>query len=592
MIGNCLGDSITADTQLFSLPSQPDAYTCSAKYGSENRILVLQLFGYTSEYAIETSFTLSEDSDNTINLSDTFTEPRYYSKQMFNLPSTRNYTVMFTSILRDCIRSLQTTCETKLNITARVTPNPSPPPLTNTFVTTSPSTSFPMNNLLLLLLLLSLLLCYMRVSCEFIPPSNQICMDESITFDCLLPGTFPTIQLFVINNTTVNLFQINNIDSFFGIDLTRLSATVDNALDQNTGLYTVLRANITLVNITKGDNGTLIGCTATTSGNVLLEDSDTLYLASPPSEPDIILSPIPSNCSVKVSWTYPIQSTLPITEEITDSVTNIITYDRVYFSNFLTAGQDYTYTLTSSNCLGDSITADTQLFSLPSQPDAYTCSAEYGSENRMLVLQLLGYTSEYAIETSFTLSEDSDNTTNLSDTFTEPRYYSKQMFDLPSTRNYTVVFTSVLRDCIGSLQTTCEAKLIITGIVTPTSPPIPTPTPSMTIPTQSPQDYLVYIIIAVVLFLLLLFLSFVIILLTCLLNRGKIFRNRTSPQNAKGFSKRVAAPAKISDSNENGDELNYLKPEFGSNPKKPNAPIPKTLYADIKHMPSDYATLQ
>ncbi|KAI6655210.1 hypothetical protein LOD99_2498 [Oopsacas minuta] len=304
----------------------------------------------------------------------------------------------------------------------------------------------------------------MRVSCEFIPPSNQICMDESITFDCLLPGTFLLVQVFIVNSTLVNLFQINNIDSFFGIDLTRLSATVDNTLDQNTGLYTVLRANITLIDITKEDNGTLIGCQATNSDNDLIEVSDTLYLASPP-ELDIILSPIPSNCSVKVSWTYPIQSTLPITEEITDSVTNIITYDRVYFSNFLTAGQDYTYTLTSSNCLGDSITADTQLFSLPSQPDAYTCSAEYGSENRMLVLQLLGYTSEYAIETSFTLSEDSDNTTNLSDTFTEPRYYSKQMFDLPSTRNYTVVFTSILRNCIGSLQTTCETKLNITALV-------------------------------------------------------------------------------------------------------------------------------
>ena len=322
------------------------------------------------------------------------------------------------------------------------------------------------------LLFITLLIQSTSVSSEFIPPSNQVCLGDSITFNCVLIGDFTTVQIFLINSLSIIMNQINNLDILSGIDLTRLSATVDNVYNPNTFTYTTLRANITLVDITKEDNNTLIGCKATDAATGTVEESDTLILSSPPSQPIIQLTPINSNCSVRLEWSYPIQSTLPITQQITDSVTNnmVIVLGQNYLSFFLTAGEDISYTLSAVNCLGDSVTAVSEVFSPPSQPQSYSCTADYGEENGVLVLEIVNYTSEYAIRTGFIITDDTDNSLIFSGNFYEDALYytSQSMLGIYSTKIYTVKFTSVLRDCIGSMSTTCQVKLTLTAVVTPT----------------------------------------------------------------------------------------------------------------------------
>ena len=320
--------------------------------------------------------------------------------------------------------------------------------------------------------LLLLLSCSLNVSCEFIPPPDEVCLGDSITFHCVLTGAFSTVQLLIINSTTFSLPQIN-LNSFSGLDVSRISATIDNTQNQ-VFIYTDLRANITLVNITKEDNNTLIGCRAGISGTSdRQEESDTLILASPPPAPSIQLMPIPGNCTVKVSWSHPTQ---PRRQYITDSVTTSLSItDQTYFSAPLTAGQESSYTLSAEFCLG-SVTATVQ-FTPPSQPGTLSCSATYGTEDRRLVIQILGYTSQYSIETSFSLFNDSDNEMVLSGNFSEtPLFYSRDMFDIPVTSNYTVRLSSALRDCIASNYVACEAKLNITLMapITTTSMPVTT----------------------------------------------------------------------------------------------------------------------
>ena len=51
------------------------------------------------------------------------------------------------------------------------------------------------------------------------------------------------------------------------------------------------------------------------------------------------------------------------------------------------------------------------------------------------------------------------------------------MMEFNSTRNYTVLFTSVLRDCVGSVSTSCQVKLNIVAVVTTIPSPTTTTTP-------------------------------------------------------------------------------------------------------------------
>ena len=454
-----------------------------------------------------------------------------------------------------------------------------------------------MNNLFIISNLIFLFTFSTSVSSEFIPPSNQVCLGDSITFNCVLIGDFTTVQTFLINSTSINMNQINNLPDFSGIDLTRLNATVDNVYNQNTFAYTALRANITLVNITKEDNNTLIGCKATDAATGTVEESDTLILSSPPSQPIIQLTPINSNCSVRLEWSYPVQSTLHITQQITDSVTNdmLTVQGQNYLSDFLTAGENISYLLSAVNCLGDSVTVVSEVFSPLSQPQSYTCTADYGTENRMLVLEIVNYTSEYAIVTGFIITDDTDNSMILSDNFSvdRPFYYSYSQVMLPVdyTRNYTVLFTSVLRDCTGSMSTTCQVKLNIIALVTPT--PSPTTTANMTTssmsatttPTPTIPPYTIYIVIAIILFLFLLFLSCVIMLLACILGRGKLSRSKYVPKDARRFPNPASTPDKTPESGQDGEELHYITPVFSTNSAKPKSPISKTLYSDISEMP-------
>ena len=193
------------------------------------------------------------------------------------------------------------------------------------------------------------------VSSEFIPPSNQVCLGDSIIFHCSLDGSFLNVPTFAFDGVAVTLQQINNIDSLPGIDLTRFSATLEDTQDPNTLFYASLRANITLVNVTKEDNNIIIECKATDSTNNPVEVSSTLILASPPLQPIIQLTPMSSNCSVRLQWSYPVQSTLPLTQQITDSVNNymVTVQNDNYLSNPLRAGEDISYTLSAVNCFGD-----------------------------------------------------------------------------------------------------------------------------------------------------------------------------------------------------------------------------------------------
>ena len=322
------------------------------------------------------------------------------------------------------------------------------------------------------------------VSSEFIPPSNEVCTGDSILFHCSFNGNFLNIQTFTINGVGLTIFQINNIDSSSGVDLTRFSATEENIQDLTTGFYTSLRTNITLVSITKEDNGTQIGCKATDTDSLIgiVEKSDTLILASPPSQPTIQLTSILSNCTVRLQWTYPTQSTLPLTQHITDSViTNnmIPVQGHSYLSDFLTAGEDVSYTLSAVNCFGDSVTTVSELFSPPSQPKSYSCTADYGTENGVLVLEIPNYDFNYTIQTGYIITDDTDDAIELSGDFSvdNPFYYSQGMMEFNSTRNYTVLFTSVLRDCVGSVSTSCQVKLNIVAVVTTIPSPTTTTTP-------------------------------------------------------------------------------------------------------------------
>ena len=313
-----------------------------------------------------------------------------------------------------------------------------------------------------------------------------MCLGDSIIFHCSLDGSFLNVPTFSLNGVGVTLQQINNIDSLPGIDLTRFSATVEDTQDPNTFLYTSLRANITLVNITKEDNNTTMECKASDSTNNQVEVSSTLILASPPSQPIIQLTPMKSTCSVRLQWSYPVQSTLPLTQQITDSVNN----DRVtvqndnYLSKPLRAGEDISYTLSAVNCLGDSVTAVSEVFSPPSQPDSYSCTADYGTENGVLVLKI-DYNYHYNIQTGFVITDDTDNVMVLSGDLIDNQSY-QDMIEFNSTRIYSVQFASVLRYCIGSMSTSCQVKLNITAIVTTTPPyTVVTTTPPYTVVTTT-----------------------------------------------------------------------------------------------------------
>ena len=436
------------------------------------------------------------------------------------------------------------------------------------------------------------------VSSEFIPPSNQVCLGDSIIFHCSFDGSFLAVQTFTLNDVGVTLQQINTIDSLLGIDLTRFSATVENTQNQNTLHYPSLRANITLVNVTKEDNNTIIECKATDSMNNPVEVSSTLILASPPSQPIIQLTPMNSICRVRLQWSYPIQSTLPLTQQITDSVNNymITVQNDNYLSNPLRAGEDISYTLSAVNCFGDSVTAVSEVLSPPSQPESYSCTADYGIENGVLVLEI-DYNYNYAIQTGFSITDDTDNVTVLSGDFIDNQsYYSQDMIEFNSTRIYSVLFTSVLRDCIGSMSTSCQVKLNITAVVTTTPPPptiannTPSSTPSST-PTATPTTpkelppYIIYIVIAIILFLFLLFLSCVIILLACILGRGKLSRSKYVPKDARRLPNQTSTSENNPESGQNGEELHYITPDFPTKPIQPNPAIPKTVYTDISELP-------
>ena len=427
--------------------------------------------------------------------------------------------------------------------------------------------------------ILLLLLSYsLNVSSEFIPPPDEVCLGDSITYHCELTGAFTAVQLFIVNSVSFNFIQIN-LDTAIGYNLSRFSATVDNTLNPSDGIYSALRANITLVNINKGDNNTLMGCKAPISGtNDIQEKSDNLRLASPPSKPSIRVVPIPSNCTVKVHWFH--HSTQLLTQHLSDSASNrlSLTSDRTYFSSPLSAGEEISYTLSAEYCLGDG-TVSTTPFTPPSQPDSFDCSATYGTEDSRLVIQISDYTSEYSIETSFDLFTESGSV--LSGDFSEnsPLYYSKEMFDLQTTSNYTVRLSSVLRDCIGSDSLMCEVKLNVT-LKAPITTTIATSmnTPSMTPhqPQPSPlPTYVTYIIIAVVLFFVLLLLSLVIFVLAFLIHRSKIARYKSFPK------KRLPEPPLEKDIN--GEELHYMQPDFSQtqDAPRPKPPYAPTQYADL-----------
>ena len=385
--------------------------------------------------------------------------------------------------------------------------------------------------------------------------------------------------------------------------MTRFSATEENIQDLTTGFYTSLRTNITLVSITKEDNDTQIGCTATDTDSLIgiVEKSDTLILASPPSQPTIQLTSILSNCTVRLKWTYPTQSTLPLTQQITDSVTNSIipVQGQNFLSDFLTAGENISYTLSAVNCIGDSVTAVSEVFPPPSQPKSYSCTADYGTENGVLVLEIPNYDFNYTIQTGYIITDDTDDAIELSGDFSvdNPFYYSQGMMEFNSTRNYTVLFTSVLRDCVGSVSTSCQVKLNIVAVVTTTPSPTTTTTtttttntttttttsPSATPPGLAP--YTIYIVVAIILFLLLLFLSCIIILLACILGRGKLSRSKYVPKNAERLPNPASTPENHPESDPNVEELHYITPDFSINSTKPKSPIPKTLYSDISEMP-------
>ena len=433
----------------------------------------------------------------------------------------------------------------------------------------------------ILILLLSFSL---NVSCQFIPPPGDVCLGDSITYHCLLNGSFLTEQSFIINSTAFNILQINSPDTTSSIDLSRISATVNNTLDSVSTLsYTVLRANITLVNITKEDNNTLIGCRAAISGTTNFQiESDTLILASPPSEPSIQVVPIPPNCTVRVSWSYP---SPPLTQHLSDSVSNSlsITSDRTYFSSPLTAGEEVSYTLLASHCLGE-VTASAR-FTPPTQPDPIACSATYGTEDKRLVIQILGYSSGFSIETSFNLFSESD--TVLTGNFSEdsPYYYSRDMFGIQATSNYTVRLTSALRNCIGSDSVMCEVKLNFTLMAPMTTIMITaTTTTVLQSPPSTLPDYAVYIIIAVVLALVLLMLSIVILFLAYLLYRSRTSRPKSFPK--KRLHESHPCPPELPETNANREELHYIQPDFSQTPDgpKPRAAFPQTEYAAMQSL--------
>ena len=127
--------------KLFPPPSQPKSYSCTADYGTENGVLVLEIPNYDFNYTIQTGYIITDDTDDAIELSGDFSvdNPFYYSQGMIEFNSTRNYTVLFTSLLRDCVGSVSTSCQIKLNIVAVVTTIPSPTTTTtpHTLVTTT-----------------------------------------------------------------------------------------------------------------------------------------------------------------------------------------------------------------------------------------------------------------------------------------------------------------------------------------------------------------------------------------------------------------------------------------------------------------------
>ena len=460
-----------------------------------------------------------------------------------------------------------------------------------------------MNNLFIISNLIFLFISSISVSSEFIPPSNEVCTGDSILFQCSFNGNFLNTQTFTINDVGLTIFQITNLNSSSGVDLTRFSATEENIQDLTTGFYTSLRTNITLVSITKEDNGTQIGCKATDTDSLIgiVEKSDTLILASPPSQPTIQLTSILSNCTVRLQWTYPTQSTLPLTQHITDSViTNnmIPVQGHSYLSDFLTAGENISYTLSAVNCIGFSVTAVSQVFSPPSQPVSYSCTADYGTENGVLVLRIVSYNSEYTIQTGYVITDDTDNSIVLSGNFSVDNpfyYYSQDIIEINSTRHYTVVFTSLLRYCMESMSTSCQIMLNITAVVTeipsPTTNTTTTHTNTTTTSTSPPATppglppYTIYIVVAIILFLLLLFLSCIIILLACILGRGKLSRSKCVPKDAKRLPDPASTPENNPESDPNVEELHYITPDFSTNSTKPKSPIPKTLYSDISEMP-------
>ena len=461
------------------------------------------------------------------------------------------------------------------------------------------------------ILLLLIISTVHNISCQFSPPSSEVCLGDSISYDCTLNGRFPSQTFFIYKQLLALTLVDLNSESSDGVDLSRISATNNNTQIPNTPFFSTLRSTITLFNISKDDNGTLIGCTSfDLNTNLLINQSDILTLSPPPSPPTLHLTPIPSNCTVMLHWNSP-SSQLPITGyTLRFAGSDNFLSDKFFFSDPLTAGENVGFNLTAKTCVYDSSPGMNQIL-VPSSPIITTYNATYA--NKTLLITVVSDPG-YRKSVNYSLFELSSPTTILVDgSISDSNYKLISNFNLNESSNYNISIEVRLSDCKDSMTLSQMIPVIIvrvTPAIPTTSPKITTsptiinittptgnvsnttmiPSPSTpSLPSPGPLLY-VYIIISVVLVVILTILIVVIVVLIIILRKKKNSKFRSFPAGRLSESKENPDPPEPingqSDEPES-TELHYIEPNFSNadSPPKPQ-PLPKTQYTDIDHAKS------
>ena len=324
------------------------------------------------------------------------------------------------------------------------------------------------------ILLLLIISTVHKITCQFSPPSGEVCLGDSISYSCTLNGRFPSHQFFIYKRLlAITLTDLNSV-SHDGVDLSRISATVNNTQIPNTIFFSTLRSTITLINISKDDDGTLMGCTAIDlNTNLQINQSDILTLSPPPSPPTLHLTPIPSNCTVMLQWNPP-SSQLPITGyTLSFGGSDNFVSDEFFFSDPLTAGENVCFNLTARTCVYDSSPGMNQIL-VPSSPNITKYNAIYG--NKTLLITVVSDPG-YRKSVNYSLFELSSPTTILVDgSISDDNYELISNFNLNETSNYNISIEVRLSDCKDSMTLSQMIPVIIVSV----TPSIPITSPKIT----------------------------------------------------------------------------------------------------------------